>query len=169
MSEAITKKKTEEPESLAPRTRFETMSRLEEDMERMFHEFWRRPLFSLWEPERWWPSRALAVQTPVVDVFEEKDEVVVKAEVPGLSKEDLDVTLTESTLTIKGEKKKEEELRDKDYHRIERSYGSFARSLELPAEVKTDQAKASFKNGILEIRLPKTEEHKKKTATVKID
>jgi HSP20 family protein len=105
----------------------------------------------------------------VVDVFEEKDEVVVKAEVPGLSKEDLDVTLTESTLTIKGEKKKEEELRDKDYHRIERSYGSFARSLELPAEVKTDQAKASFKNGILEIRLPKTEENKKKTATVKID
>jgi HSP20 family protein len=169
MSEATKKEKTKESESLAPRRPFEAMSRLEQDMERMFHEFWRRPFSSLWEPERWWPSRALTLQMPAVDVYEEKDDVVVKAEVPGLSKEDLDVTLTESTVTIKGEKKKEEEIKEKNYYRSERSWGNFSRSVELPAQVKTDQAKASFKDGILEIRLPKTEEAKQKTTKVKID
>jgi HSP20 family protein len=169
MSEATKKEKTKESESLAPRRAFETMSRVEQDMERMFHEFWRRPFSNLWEPERWWPSRAVTLQMPAVDVYEEKDDVIVKAEVPGLSKEDLDVTLTESTVTIKGEKKKEEEIKEKNYYRNERSCGSFARSIELPAEVKTDHAKASFKDGILEIRLPKTEEAKKKTTKVKID
>ena len=95
--------------------------------------------------------------------------MVVKAELPGLSKEDLDVTLTESTLTLKGEKKKEEEVREKNFYRSERSSGSFVRTIELPSEVKTDQTKASFKNGILEIRLPKTEDAKKKVTKVKID
>jgi len=75
----------------------------------------------------------------------------------------------ESTLTIKGEKKKEEEIKEKNYYRSERSSGSFTSTLELPAEVKTDQAKASFKDGILEIRAPKTEEAKKKLMKVKID
>src|SRR5262245_7352676 len=111
MSEAAKKEKSKETEFLAPRRPFEAISRMEQDMERMFHEFWRRPFLSLWEPERWWPSRALSLQMPAVDVYEDKDGVVVKAEVPGLSKEDLEVDLTESTLTIKGEKKKEEEIK----------------------------------------------------------
>ena len=111
----------------------------------------------------------LSLQMPAIDVYEEKDEVVVKAELPGLSKEDLDVTLTESTLTLKGQKKKEEEVKEKNFYRSERSSGSFVRTIDLPAEVKTDQVKASFKNGVLEIRLPKTEDAKRKVTKVKID
>jgi HSP20 family protein len=82
---------------------FETMSRLEQDMERMFCESWRRPFLSLWDHDRFWPGRMFSLQMPAIDVYEDKDEVVVKAELPGLSKEDLDVTLTESTITLKEE------------------------------------------------------------------
>src|ERR1044071_7731711 len=105
MLEATKKGTITKPESAVQPTTFEAMSRLEQDLDRVFHEFWRRPFFSLWGPVRSWPSRMFPVQLPAVDVYEEKDEVVVKAELPGLSKEDLEVTLTESTLTLKGEKK----------------------------------------------------------------
>jgi HSP20 family protein len=169
MSEATKQAVIKKPESAVLPTAFETMSRLEQDMERMFHEFWRRPFLSLWDHERSWPGRMLSIQMPALDVYEEKDEVVVKAELPGLSKEDLDVTLTESTLTLKGEKKKEEEVKEKNFYRSERSSGSFVRTIDLPSEVKTDQTKASFKNGVLEIRLPKTEDAKRKVTKVKID
>jgi HSP20 family protein len=169
MSQATKKATTSQPEGLALRTPFGTLSRLEQDMERMFNEFRRRPLLSFWEPDRWWPGRTLGLQMPAVDVYEEKDDVVVKAEIPGLSKEEIEVTLTDSTLTIQGERKKEEETKEKNYYCSERSSGSFARRLELPADVKADQAKASFKDGILEIRLPKTEEAKKKAVKVKVD
>lgn len=169
MSEATKKAMIQKPEAVVPRRPLETMSRLEQDMERMFHEFWRRPLLSLWEPEHSWRGRMLSLQIPAMDVYEEKDEVVVKAELPGLSKEDLEVTLTESTLTLKGEKKKEEEVKEKNFYRSERSSGSFVRTIDLPAEVKTDQTKASFENGVLEIRLPKTEDAKRKVIKVKID
>jgi len=143
--------------------------RWEHEIERMFDEFWRRPIPSLFGAERWWPAAALRMHAPALDVYEEKDDVVAKAELPGLSKEDIEVNLTDSTLTIKGEKKKEEEIKEKDYYRCERSYGSFARTLELPSTVKADQVSASFKNGVLEIRMPKTEEAKKKEVKVKID
>jgi HSP20 family protein len=169
MSEATKKAMINKPESAVLPTTFEPMSRLEQDMERMFHEFWRRPFLSLWDHERSWPGRMLSIQMPAMDVYEEKDEVVVKAELPGLSKEDLDVTLTESTLTLKGEKKKEEEVKEKNFYRSERSSGSFVRTIDLPSEIKTDQTKASFKNGVLEIRLPKTEDAKRKVIKVKID
>ena len=142
--------------------------RWEHEIERMFEEFWRRPFPSLLSLDRLWPTGAVRMPAPALDVYEEKDEVVVKAELPGLSKEDIEVNLTGSTLTVKGEKKKEEEVKEKDYYRCERSYGSFVRSLELPSEVKADQISASFKNGVLEVRLPKTEEAKKKEVKVKI-
>lgn len=137
--------------------------------DRMMEEFWRRPFPGLWEPERWWPSRAVSMRMPALDVYEEKDEVIVKADLPGLSKEDVDVNLSGKTLTIKGEKKQEEEVKEKDYYRRERSYGSFVRSVELPAEVKPEEIKATFKDGVIEVRLPKTEEAKKKTITVKVE
>jgi HSP20 family protein len=169
MSEATKRAMIKKPESAVLPTTFETMSRLEQDMDRMFHEFWRRPFLSLWDHEHSWPGRMFSLQMPAMDLYEEKDEVVVKAELPGISKEDLDVTLTESTLTLKGEKKKEEEVKEKNFYRSERSSGSFVRTIDLPSEVKTDQAKASFKNGVLEIRLPKTEDAKRKVTKVKID
>jgi HSP20 family protein len=107
--------------------------------------------------------------SPSVDVFEEGDEVVVKAELPGISKEDIDVKVTDDVVTISGEKKKEEKVEKKNYYRIERSYGSFTRSFRLPTEVQAEKASAKFKEGVLEIRIPKTEEAKKKEKKVSIE
>jgi HSP20 family protein len=134
-----------------------------EEMEGWFEDFFRRP-FSLMRPSLFPRLRMPEIEelTPSVDVFEEKDEVVVKAELPGMGKEDIDVKVTDDVITISGEKKKEEKVEKKNYYRMERSYGSFTRSLRLPAEVQTEKASAKFKEGVLEIRLPKTEEAKKK-------
>ena len=143
---------------------------MERWFDRMVEDFCRRPFPTLLRPERWWPAEAgMMMRMPAVDVYEEQDDVVIKAEIPGLSKEDISVQVTDSTLTIKGEKKREEEVKEDDYYRCERSFGSFTRAVNLPCEVKADQAKASFKNGVLEGRMPKTEEAKKKATTVKID
>jgi HSP20 family protein len=109
------------------------------------------------------------VKAPVVDLFEERDDIVVKAELPGMDKDNIQVNLTDHTLTIKGEKKKEEEEKEENYYRSERSYGSFVRTLELPREVHAEKVKASFKNGILEVRMPKTEEAKAKEIKVKVE
>ncbi len=107
--------------------------------------------------------------SPSVDIFEEKNDVVVKAELPGIKKEDLDVTLTDDTISIAGEKKKEEKVEKKDYYRWECSYGAFARTFTLPAEVQTDKAKTQFKDGVLVIRIPKTKEAVKKEKKLKIE
>jgi HSP20 family protein len=143
---------------------------MERWFDRMVEDFRRRPFPTLLRPERWWPAEAgMLMRMPAVDVYEEKDNVVIKAEIPGLSKEDISVQVTDSTLTIKGEKKREEEVKEDDYYRCERSFGSFTRAVNLPCDVKADQVKASFKNGVIEVRMSKTEEAKKKTITVKID
>jgi HSP20 family protein len=142
-----------------------------EQMDRLFEDFFGRRFGPWWPGARWpeirWPAEMEA--SPSVDIFEDKDEVVVKAEIPGMVKEDVDVNITENTLTISGEKKKEEKVEKKDYYRIERSCGSFSRSFQLPSNVQTEKAKATFKNGVLEIRLPKTEEAKKKEIKIKIE
>ncbi|MBM4129394.1 MAG: Hsp20/alpha crystallin family protein [Nitrospira sp.] len=140
-----------------------------EEMERWFEDFFRRP-FSLMRPS-WFPRlRFPEIEeiSPSVDVFEEGDNVVVKAELPGMTKEDIDVKVTDDVVTISGEKKKEEKVEKKDYYRMERSYGSFTRSFRLPAEVQTEKATAKFKDGVLEVRIPKTEEAKKKEKKVEI-
>ena len=111
----------------------------------------------------------MEVVAPTVDLYEEKDEIVVKAELPGIDKNNIEVNLTDHMLTIKGEKKKEEEVKEKNYYRSERSYGSFLRTLELPKDVHADKVKASFRNGILEVRMPKTEEAKAKEIKVKVE
>ena len=141
-----------------------------EEMERRFEEFFRRP-FSLLGPS-WLPRLRMPEMeelSPTVDIFEEGSDVVVKAELPGMKKEDIEVKLTEGTITISGEKKKEEKVEKKNYYRMERSYGSFTRAFSLPSEVQTDKAKAQFKEGILQIRIPKTEEAKQKEKKVIIE
>jgi HSP20 family protein len=138
------------------------------DLDRMFEDFLGRRLRPFW-PERLWPTARMEITTPAVDLYEEKDDIVIKAELPGLEKDQIEVNLSGNRLTIKGEKKQEEEVKKEGYYRSERSYGSFVRTLELPAQVQTDKAKAAFKNGILEIRLPKTEEAKKKEIKVTVD
>jgi len=134
------------------------------EMERYFDKFFRHP-FSLMTPAfglrdvmRDYPK--LGEISPTVDIYEEGNDLVMKAELPGIRKDDLNVVITENRITISGEKKQEEKVEKKDYHWIERSYGSFTRSFRLPENVNGDAAKASFKEGILEIRVPKTEEVK---------
>lgn len=141
-----------------------------EEVERRFEDFFRRP-FSLFGPS-WLPRLRMPEMeefTPTVDIFEEGSDVVVKAELPGMKKENIDVKLTGNAVTISGEKRKEEKVEKKNIYRLERSYGSFTRAFTLPSEVQTDKAKARFKDGILEIRIPKTEEAKKKEKKVMIE
>ncbi len=139
-----------------------------ERMEDLFESFFRRPFG---RPR--WPGIPKWLEeiepSPSVDIFEEGDDVVVKTELPGMSRDDIEVNLSDDALTLSGEKKKEEKVEKKDYYRLERSYGSFSRSFSLPAEVQTDKAKASFKKGVLEVRIPKTEEAKKKVQKIKIE
>ena len=106
-----------------------------------------------------WPhseGRLAATFTPRVDVSETDKEIKVSAELPGMDEKDLDVSLTRDTLTIKGEKKEEKEDKGKDYYRMERSYGSFVRSIPLPFDIDTDKVQATFKKGVLQVVLPKS-------------
>ncbi len=162
------KAKEKETKAVAPWRPFLDLTRWEREMDRMMEDFFGRRARTWW-PERWFRIDEREIGMPPVDVFEEKDDIVVKAELPGMTKEDIEVSLTDHTLTIKGEKKKEEEVKEENYYRSERSYGSFVRTLELPTEVYADKVKATFKNGVLEVRVPKTEEAKTKEIKVKVE
>jgi HSP20 family protein len=105
---------------------------------------------------------------PSLDIAETKNEVVVKAELPGMDPKDINVSLSDGMLTIKGEKKQEREEKEENYHLVERSYGSFTRSVALPKEVKNDKVSASYKNGVLRIVLPKSEEAKQKEVKIEV-
>lgn len=165
-------KAASEEKAVATKKPSEIVSRAEEFehwVERFMDDMWRRPFPRLFGRDRWLPIRPSSIRMPSLDVYEEKDSVVVKAELPGMKKEEVEVNLAGETLTIKGEKKEDKEVKEDDYYRRERSYGSFLRSVGLPCEVKSDEIKASFKDGVLEVRMPKTEEAKKKSISVKID
>jgi HSP20 family protein len=139
-----------------------------EEFERRFEDFFRRP-FSLMEaPWMRWPAFAGEV-SPAMDIYEEGGDVVVKAEIPGMRKEEIHIDINEKTVTISGEKKKEEKVERKNYVHLERSYGSFARTFALPAEVQTEKARATFRDGVLEIRVPKTAEAASRTRKVAIE
>jgi len=106
--------------------------------------------------------------SPTVDVSEAKDNFIIKAELPGIDEKDVSVTISGDVLTIKGEKKKEEEEKDEHHYRVERYYGSFQRSFQLPNSVKADKIEADFDKGILKVTLPKVEEAKKKEVKIKV-
>jgi HSP20 family protein len=105
---------------------------------------------------------------PSVDISETKDNFVVKAELPGLEAKDVNVSISGDVLTIKGEKKTEEEEKDKHYHCVERYSGSFQRVFQLPSGVKTDMIEATFDKGVLRVTLPKVEEARKKEIDIKV-
>jgi len=104
---------------------------------------------------------------PALDVAETEHSYVVRAELPGVNKEDVTITIEDGVLTIAGEKKREEEHKDQSWHRVERSYGSFQRTLSLPKGVDGDKAEAAYKDGILTVELPKHDQAKPKTLKVK--
>lgn len=120
------------------------------EMDRVFDEFWKD------FPSMGFLERREDVFTPRVDVTDAEDVVKIAAEVPGMDEDDIDVTLTKDTLTIKGEKKEEKEEKTGDYYRMERSYGSFTRTIPLPSEIDTTKVEASLKKGVLTVTLPKT-------------
>ncbi len=162
------KAKEKETKDVAPRRPFMGLTRWDRDMESMMEDFFGRG-WRPWWPERWFKTEGAELIAPVLDLYEEKDDIVVKAEIPGIDKDNIEVNLGDHTLTIKGEKKKEEETKEENYYRSERSYGAFLRTIELPKDVHADKVKATFKNGVLEVRLPKTEEAKAKEVKVKVD
>jgi HSP20 family protein len=105
---------------------------------------------------------------PSVDISETESEYQIKAEIPDVKKEDVKVTLEDGVLTIQGERKHEKEEKGKKYHRIERSYGSFVRTFSLPDVIDDDKVKAEFKDGVLNLHLPKSEKAKPKAIDVKV-
>ncbi len=111
---------------------------------------------------------AATTWVPRVDIAETDNEVVVTTELPGVDRKDVKLSIEDNVLTISGEKKQEKETKDKNYHCVERRYGAFRRSFTLPARIQADKVKASFKDGILTINLPKVEEAKTKEIPIEI-
>lgn len=130
----------------------------------------RRAVDRLFDERFFAPYRLFAFdrsETTPIDVYQTENEVVIKATVPGVKPEEVDVSITDNILTIKGETKAEEKIERKDYLYQEHRYGMFRRSVALPSGLKTDKAEASFENGILTLTIPKTEEAKPKQIKVK--
>jgi HSP20 family protein len=130
-----------------------------DDMERMFDRYL-RGMGPSWLPRVRWPEEFEGAYFDA-DIYEEGKNIVLKAELPGISKDELDIDITEDVITVSGEKKKEEKIEKKDYFRLERNYGSFSRSFRLPTGIKADAAKATFKDGVLKIVAPRKESGKK--------
>ncbi len=141
--------------------------RFEEMMNRMFEEFWGRPQRPLLSSgERGGEMLPAEYRPPSIDVVETDREVIARAEMPGLNKEDIKINLTEDRLEISAETKKEEEKKEKGYVYKEIRSGNYYRAVALPSPIDPNNAQASYKNGVLEIRMPKTEVKEKKEIKV---
>ena len=132
------------------------MMTLREAMDRLFDDAFTRPLTLR---DGW--------SVPAIDMFQTDNDVVVKASIPGFKTDDVQISVTGDILTLKGEMKQEDEKQEKAWHMREQRWGSFERAVALPTEVIADKAKAEFENGVLTITLPKADEVKPKTITVK--
>jgi HSP20 family protein len=131
---------------------------IQDGINRMFAELW---------GDKEGETSVMRVMPPA-DIIEENDHFKVTLEMPGLKKEDIKVTLEDSTLTISGEKKKETETKEQTYHRVERSFGSFVRTFEMPSIVDAAKINAEFKDGILTVLLPKSEQAKPKEIQISV-
>lgn len=129
-------------------------------MDRLFDEIFKRPFFSLWSTRMGGEETEQQIYLPV-DIFEDGESVVVRAEMPGVKKEDVSVQLNLDSITISGKKSNEYRVQEKDFYRLESSYGSFTRTCQLPVETIVDKARAVFKDGTLEVRIPKSLESMK--------
>ena len=163
----MAKEKEKEKQKVQKAEKTKALSPLEE-MDRLFDEYFSRGWL---HPFRWeLPSRKLEMpfqgKTPNVNVIERDDEVIVKAELPGVDKKDLDISVSSNSVSIKGSTSHEEKEEKGDYYRCEISSGMYSRTLSLPAEVDDAKAKASFKDGVLEITLPKLKKEKRRSVKV---
>jgi HSP20 family protein len=145
--------------NLIPWRGHKEVDRFRGEIDRLFDEFFRRsPFDRSFEKGEWMPS---------VDISENEKEIVVNAEVPGMDSKDIDISLSGRVLTMKGERNQEKEDKGKNFHRVERRYGSFSRSFELPADVDENKVKATYKDGVLILNLPKSKEQSIKKIEVK--
>jgi HSP20 family protein len=145
-----------QPRSLAAWDPFRELSDLRQEMNRLFD--WTLGRTTGLVESGWFPP---------MDVVEKDDQVVVKMDLPGLTKQDVEVSLVNNVLTVRGERKQEEEKKDDNFYTCERVYGRFERTIELPVSVDPDKVEATFKNGVLEIRLPKTAESRTRQISIK--
>lgn len=140
-----------------------------DEMDRMFgsllHQGWLRPFHEIW-PSRGGLEEPFGAGVPRVDLIDREDEILVRAEVPGVDKKDLEVELTGRHLKVKGERNTEQKTEEGEFVRCEIARGTFSRTIELPEGLDVEQTKAEFKDGILEIHLPKT--HKAERRTVEV-
>jgi HSP20 family protein len=160
--------KTKRKETTTALTRPETgfFDEMDRAFDALMHRGWLRPFRELW-PE-WQPfTTDVEVQMPRVDLVDREAEILVRAEVPGIDKEHLDVDLSGELLTIRGERRKEERTEEGDVYRAEIARGTFVRTLRLPAEVDAEKVEATFKDGLLEIHLPKLATTKRQRIEVK--
>jgi HSP20 family protein len=137
------------------------LNSLQSEMNRLFNTFFDTPL----------PNGGATGQRrwlPAMDLVESEDDFVLRADLPGLSEEDVNIELEDNVLTISGQRKGEHEERKEGFHRVERAYGSFARSLTLPEGVNAEAIKASFDRGVLEVRIPKPEERKPRKVAISV-
>lgn len=148
-------------ESAPARGELAPWASLRYEMDRLFDSFLREPFG--------WSESALVASAswlPTVDVSEGEGEVVVRSEIPGVKPEDLDISVAGNVLTLAGEKKEEHEKKGKDFHQVESRFGSFRRQVQLPADVETDDVQADYANGVLTVRLRKTERGQPKKIAV---
>ena len=137
-----------------------------EEMEQFFENAFPRNMmrFGRW-PWAEWPAR-LEAKLPAVDVIDRLEDILVRADVPGVKKEDLDISVSDNAVTIRGTTRREEEKKEEQYYRRELSRGEFSRTVTLPADVDSDRARASFKDGVLELILPKTAPSQRRSVKV---
>jgi HSP20 family protein len=135
------------------------MSTLQNRINRMFND-------TVFSTENDVDDYYLSKWHPAVDIFDNKDHIVIKAEIPGMDKKDIEIDVKDRILTLKGERSFEDEVKEDNYYRKERSYGKFYRAFTLPMDVNTDQIKADYKDGVLKIDIPKPEEKKPKQITI---
>ena len=119
-----------------------------------------------WPASRMDDDTGMGMWNPAVDLYEKDDHFVIKAELPGVDKKDIAIDLKDRVLTLSGERSSENEVKEENYYRRERSYGKFQRSFTLPADVDSDKIKAEFKDGLLQIEVPKPEKQKPKQVTI---
>ena len=136
------------------------LSTVQDRMNKLFEDVIRSP----YRPDE---GFAVSAWTPAVDIYETDKEIVLKAELPEMPEKDIEIKVEDNNLIVSGERRKEKEVKEEHYHRIERSYGSFYRSFALPHAVDRENIKASYKDGVLKVILPKKEEAKPKQ--IKID
>jgi len=144
---------------ITPWRPFEGITSLRRDMDRLWDRFFGEDVGITRWGEGWSPS---------LDISETKDKLIVITELAGVDPKEVNISISGNVLTIKGEKKEEKEEKDENYHLMERSYGSFSRSVRLPAEVEQDKVKANCKNGVLKITLPKSAKSKAKEIKVSV-